>query len=442
MADETPNAAANRGPSDVPSRIEPLSEHRELEIADGYPEVRGWDVRDFTGRSVGYVYDVLIDIDAMRVWYLDVLLDSAFAGDEADPRVLVPIERTELDGSTESVLLRGIDAAGVRTLAPFAHRGVRHDREDARPSRSEQEPALAKPRVEEAAVDVQVKLIEVKPVELKPIDAEWPSPKAPAVPVASQVKRGAAVTAAQEVRSQQKPLRDVRSAAGVGSATRAEPEVAHPAGRRQDRMRKVTTDRLDIDIRRPSGNGRARIDSGESLGELVKRLSGDATHLIQQEVALAKIELREAGETLGRDAAKIGMAVGFALPGVFALTAFLVVGLGDLLDNYWLAALIVGVLFLGIGGFLARDAIADIKRRGLTPKATVETVREDTEWAKREMRELKQNMSRDHGTLVATQSEESWKTSVLPGPDPSAVLRPAELALPGSRSETRGTGAR
>jgi uncharacterized membrane protein YqjE len=164
--------------------------------------------------------------------------------------------------------------------------------------------------------------------------------------------------------------------------------------------------------------------------------------LIQQEVALAKIELREAGATLGRDAAKIGMAVGFALPGVFALTAFLVVGLGDLLDNYWLAALIVGVLFLAIGSFLARNAIADIKRRGLTPKATVETVREDTEWAKREMRELKQNMSRDHGTLDARQSEESWKTTVLPGPDPSAVLRPAELALPGSRNETRSTGAR
>ncbi|MDQ3949797.1 MAG: YihY/virulence factor BrkB family protein, partial [Gemmatimonadota bacterium] len=214
-------------------------------------------------------------------------------------------------------------------------------------------------------------------------------------------KRGAARgypprtgAAAREMRPDQTPRRSVRSAAEDESARRAQHDTAHTAGRRHDRMSRIANDRFDAEVERADGNGGAGRETGaqQSIGELFKRLSGDATHLIQQEVTLAKTELRQAGATLTRDAAKIGIAVGLALPGVFALTAFLVIGLGDLLNNYWVAALIVGVLFLAIGGFLVNRAVADIKRRGLTPEATIETVREDAVWAKREMRELKQNV--------------------------------------------------
>ena len=129
MVDDTANAVADRELGDVPSRVVPLSEHDELEIADGYPEVRGWDVRDSTGRSIGYVYDLLVDTAAMRVRYLDVLLDAEFAGSDADQRVLIPIESVGLDGRSDDVLLRGIDAAEVRALVPYAHRGVPRERE-------------------------------------------------------------------------------------------------------------------------------------------------------------------------------------------------------------------------------------------------------------------------------------------------------------------------
>jgi uncharacterized membrane protein YqjE len=131
-----------------------------------------------------------------------------------------------------------------------------------------------------------------------------------------------------------------------------------------------------------------------SLGELFKRLTTDTRELIHREVELAKVEMREAGATLARDATKIGIAGGLALAGVLALGAFAIVGLGDLFNNYWLAALIVGVLFLAIGGYLAKNAINDLKQRGLKPQKTVETLRDDASWVKQEGRELKRELTR------------------------------------------------
>ena len=125
-----------------------------------------------------------------------------------------------------------------------------------------------------------------------------------------------------------------------------------------------------------------------------KSLTTDTSELIRHEMDLAKVEMREAGATLARDAAKIGIAVGLALTGVLALGAFAIVGLGDLFNNYWVAALIVGVVFLAIGGYLAKNAINDVKERGLKPQKTVETLREDASWVKQEGRELKRELTR------------------------------------------------
>ncbi len=137
----------------------------------------------------------------------------------------------------------------------------------------------------------------------------------------------------------------------------------------------------------------ATAGSEASLGDLFKRLTTDTGELVRQEMSLAKAEMRQAGATLARDGTKIGIALGLALAGVLALTAFLIVALGDLFDNYWLAALIVGVVFLAIGGFLAKNAVNDVKRRGLKPEETIDTLREDTAWAKQEARELKRELT-------------------------------------------------
>jgi uncharacterized protein (TIGR02271 family) len=137
MGDQSAHTIADRDLGDLARYVVPLSEHDELEIADGNADVRGWDVQDSAGRSIGYVYDLLIDLTAMRVRHLDVLLDPEFAESEADQRVLIPIENAALDRGTEGVLLRGIDAADVHALAPHARRSIPLGREaGVRPARA------------------------------------------------------------------------------------------------------------------------------------------------------------------------------------------------------------------------------------------------------------------------------------------------------------------
>jgi len=131
-----------------------------------------------------------------------------------------------------------------------------------------------------------------------------------------------------------------------------------------------------------------------SIGELFKQVTTDTSELVRQEVALAKVEMRQALATLARDGARVGIGLGLALMGGLALTAFLIAGLGRLLDDrYWLAALIIGAVFFLVGSVLARNALGDIKRRGVTPEQTAESLRQDAAWAKREAREVKRELT-------------------------------------------------
>ena len=142
--------------------------------------------------------------------------------------------------------------------------------------------------------------------------------------------------------------------------------------------------------------GITRTDRGgePSIGELVSRLTNQTGVLIRQEIALAKVELRETGATLARDTAKAGAGVAIAWAGMLALTAGLIVGLAELFDNYWLAALIVGAVYVIAGWMLAKGAIADVKRNGLGPKQTLETLRDDADWAKEQSRSIGDNLKK------------------------------------------------
>jgi hypothetical protein len=132
-----------------------------------------------------------------------------------------------------------------------------------------------------------------------------------------------------------------------------------------------------------------------SLGELFRDLTTETSELVSKEIALVKAEARQTGTTLAKDGAKIGMASGLALAGALALTAFLIAGLGDLLNGkYWLSALIVGVVLLAIGMGLVKSATTDMKRRGQSVKNTVDTVKDTGTWAKEEARQVKQEITK------------------------------------------------
>jgi hypothetical protein len=139
------------------------------------------------------------------------------------------------------------------------------------------------------------------------------------------------------------------------------------------------------------GNG-AGSSNELPVGELFKRFSQDAGTLVKQEITLAKLELRDTMKGLAKDAGKIGAAAGLGLLGAFAFLAFVIIGLGDLLNNYWLSALIVAALLLGAAAWLAKQALSAMKAKSIAPRETVQTLIEDKRWAKREVEEFKQSI--------------------------------------------------
>ncbi len=126
-----------------------------------------------------------------------------------------------------------------------------------------------------------------------------------------------------------------------------------------------------------------------SLGELFKQLAQDSATLVKQEVALAKVEMRENLRSATKDAAMIAVGGGLLLVGILVLTAFLVAALGDLLDNYWLGALIVGLVYVGIGGVLAKKYMGNLKKDDMGPDQTIESLKEDKRWLQSEIQQAK-----------------------------------------------------
>jgi len=118
------------------------------------------------------------------------------------------------------------------------------------------------------------------------------------------------------------------------------------------------------------------------IGDLVKQLAEQTSTLVRQEMDLAKAELGQKGKQAGKGAGLLGGAAVIGLLGAGALTAFLIMLLDGALAN-WLAALIVAVVFLAIAGVLALQGKKKVQAATPpVPEQTVETVKEDVEWAK------------------------------------------------------------
>ena len=119
-----------------------------------------------------------------------------------------------------------------------------------------------------------------------------------------------------------------------------------------------------------------------SIGELFGKLSSEMSTLIRQEMALARAEMTEKGKEAGKGAGLFGGAGAVGLLGAGAITAGIILLL-DLAIAGWLAAIIVGLIYVAIAAFLGlkgRDRIQAATPP--VPEQTVDTVKEDVEWAK------------------------------------------------------------
>jgi Putative Actinobacterial Holin-X, holin superfamily III len=118
------------------------------------------------------------------------------------------------------------------------------------------------------------------------------------------------------------------------------------------------------------------------FGEVAKELTSDLALLVRQEIELAKTEMAEKSRTAAPGLAMFGGAGVVGLCAAGALTAFLVLVCSLFLPE-WAAALIVGALLAAVAFVLARQGKEQVADAGTpVPEQTIETVKEDVEWAK------------------------------------------------------------
>jgi tetrahydromethanopterin S-methyltransferase subunit G len=119
-----------------------------------------------------------------------------------------------------------------------------------------------------------------------------------------------------------------------------------------------------------------------SLGELFAELSRETTTLVREEVALAKAEMSQKASQVGRDVGFLVAGGAVVYAGFLALMAALIIGLGQAGLTWWVSALVVGIVVAAVGAFLVFRGIENLRRVDPAPKATLETLKEDGQWAK------------------------------------------------------------
>jgi uncharacterized membrane protein YqjE len=118
------------------------------------------------------------------------------------------------------------------------------------------------------------------------------------------------------------------------------------------------------------------------IAELLKQLANETTTLVRQELDLAKAEMREKAGKAGPGFGMWGAAGATGLLALGSLTAFLILALDGAMPN-WLAALVVGLVWAAITGVLYLRGKRRVEEAGSpVPEKTIETVKEDVQWAK------------------------------------------------------------
>jgi uncharacterized membrane protein YqjE len=131
-----------------------------------------------------------------------------------------------------------------------------------------------------------------------------------------------------------------------------------------------------------TGNG------GQSLGTIVSGIVEDLQNIVRGEVQLAKTELKEDAGKLGKGA---GMLAAGALVGLVGFI-FLMLALTYLLNKsmqMWLAAGIVGLALVIIAAVVAMTGKNQMSAANLKPQQTIDSVKEDQEWASHQIKSVK-----------------------------------------------------
>ena len=120
-----------------------------------------------------------------------------------------------------------------------------------------------------------------------------------------------------------------------------------------------------------------------SIGALFGELSQDMGLLVRQEAQLAKTEMQAKLSKVTGDLVSLAAGGLVAMVGGLALTAAVILLLIDPIGlKPWLAALLVGAVLGIVGWVMLQRGLKDLKGTDPTPRRTVETIKDDIQWAK------------------------------------------------------------
>lgn len=153
--------------------------------------------------------------------------------------------------------------------------------------------------------------------------------------------------------------------------------------------------------RQPEPGGEAdarrgrRLDEGDrpagtaaGLGTIVGEIVADLQDVVRGEVQLAKTELKE-------DATSAGRGLAFIAGGAIVLVvgfSYLMLAVTYVLHKamqLWIAAGIVGIVLLIIGALVAMAGKHTLSATNLAPQQTIDSLKEDQEWANRQIKSVK-----------------------------------------------------
>lgn len=123
-----------------------------------------------------------------------------------------------------------------------------------------------------------------------------------------------------------------------------------------------------------------------SVGELLGDLMHETTTLVSQEITLAKNEMTQKAAEAGRNAAALAVGGLVAYTGLLAIVAAVILLLIHLGLTAWVSALLVGIVIAAVGGGLVLKGLTKLKHTDMAPRQTIETLKEDAQWAKDQTR--------------------------------------------------------
>ena len=126
------------------------------------------------------------------------------------------------------------------------------------------------------------------------------------------------------------------------------------------------------------------IAADRSLGELMGQMSSDLGALVSTQLELAKVEIKEEVTRAGKGAGMVGgggLAAWFALLLVSMGIAF---GLGNAMESVGWGFVLVGLVYAAIAAVLVLKGKQQITAAIPIAEQTIETLKEDVEWARQQ----------------------------------------------------------